>query len=83
LGEKPQNIVLKSHITTAKPVIIDKKYFPTIKEGAKYINVAPENLIKALKNQRKCKGHECKYANQQPSHENSDKSIVEGSTTNE
>ena len=49
LGEKPQNIVLKSHITTAKPVIIDKKYFPTIKEGAKYINVAPENLIKALK----------------------------------
>ena len=78
-----KDFVIKTHKTTNKPVIIDGIYFESIKDGAKYIGVWSENLIKAIKNNKKCKGHICKYANQQPSHKNSDKSIVEGSTTNE
>ena len=83
LGEKPKEIVFKNHITNTKPVIVDDIYFSTVKEASKYINVSEESLIRAMKKNRNCKGHTCKYANQQPSYKNSDKSIVEGSTTNE
>ena len=51
----------------------------------KHINC--ETLRKYLNNKitPKCKYKNliCEYVNQQPSHKNSDKSIVEGSTTNE
>ena len=79
-GEKQKEIPdLK--VTCSKKVIIDEKLFNSVKEGASYLGVCSESLIRAIKNNRKCKGHVCEYGNQQPSHENTDKSIVEGSTT--
>lgn len=69
--------------TNIKPVIIDGKKFLTVKEGAAYIGCASETLIRSIKASRKCKGHTCKYDNQKPSQVNSDKSNLEGSTTNE
>jgi hypothetical protein len=85
--EKQKKISLLNKLhpkaTNAKPVIIDKIRFETVKDGAIYIGVAPETLIKNIKNNRPCKGHNCKYDNQKPSHTNTDKSSVEGSTTNE
>lgn len=83
LGETPKPLIIKSHITNTKKVKVDGIIFNSVNEASNYINVSNSNLIKALKNKRKCKGHFCEYVNQQPSHENSDKSIVEGSTTNE
>ena len=82
-GEKPKKIIIKTHETTNKPVYIDGIYFKNVKSGAKYIGVWSESLIRAIKNKKLCKGHKCEYVNQQPSHTNSDKSSVEGSTTNE
>lgn len=54
-------------ISSSKKVIIDNETFNSVKEGADYIGVWSETLIRAIKNNRKCKGHICKYANQQPS----------------
>ena len=83
-GETPKDFKIKNHETSNKPVIIDGVLYRNIKIAAKNIGVWSESIIKAIKNNRKCKGHICKYANQQPSHEKSkNKSIVEGSTTNE
>lgn len=82
-GEKPGKIVIRTHETSNKPVLIDGIWFKNVKSGANYIGACSESLIRAIKKNKLCKGHKCEYANQQPSHENSDKSIVEGSTTNE
>lgn len=82
-GEEPKPFKIKTHDTSSKPVIIDGIYFKNVRTGAKYIGVWSESLIRAIKNNRLCKGHKCEYANQQPSHTNTDKSSVEGSTTNE
>lgn len=65
-----------------KAVIINGIKYNSVKEGAKAIDTAPETLIRAIKKNRKCKGYECRYDNQQPSREKSDNSITEGSTTN-
>jgi hypothetical protein len=53
----------------ARPVIIDGIYYPTIREGAKAIGLNnTTSLSDALRHGRKkCKGHICEYANQQPS----------------
>lgn len=72
----------KIKTTNSKAVVIDDKRFSSIKEAAKYYNVWSETIIRAIKNNKPFKGHFCKYDNQQPSRENSDKSISEGSTTN-
>lgn len=82
-GSEIPNFTIKTHETSNKPVLINGKYFKNVKSGAEYIGVWSENLIKAIKNNKLCKGYKCEYVNQQPSHENSDNSIVEGSTTNE
>lgn len=75
---------IKSHETSNKPIVVDGVVYKNIKTAAENLGVWSESLIRAIKENRKCKGHICKYANQQPSHENSKKnSIVEGSTTNE
>lgn len=66
-----------------KPVIIDGIRFETVKDGAKYIGVWSESLTRAIKHNRLCKGHICKYDNQKPSYTNFDNSSVKGSTTNE
>ena len=82
-GEKVPEIKLKNHITNTKKVYVDDVLFNTVKEAAKSINTDPSVLIKALKASRPCKGHTCKYDNQQPSQTNTDNSSLEGSTTNE
>lgn len=83
--QKEYPLIKKTHpmATKLRPVIIDGIRYETVKDGANAINVCSESLIRAIKNGKKCKGHECRYDNQQPSHENSEISIVEGSTTNE
>lgn len=83
LGEKPKKIKIRTHETSNKPVLIDGKLFKNVKTGAKYLGVWSESLIRAIKNNRLCKGYKCEYVNQQPSHTNTDNSSVEGSTTNE
>jgi hypothetical protein len=82
-GKKPKKIIIRTHETTNKPIYIDGKYFKNVKSGANYIGVWSESIIRAIKNNKLCKGHKCEYVNQQPSYTNSDKSSVEGSTTNE
>lgn len=65
-----------------KAVIVDGIRYKSITEAASAIGVGMTGLAYALKDGRKCKGHQCEYDNQQPNHENTDKSIVGGSTTN-
>lgn len=77
-----KEFTIQNRKTTNKSVIIDGIYYDSVKSGAKAINVWSETLIRAIKEKRKCKGHTCEYANQQPSQEKSDNSILEGSTTN-
>ena len=79
---KNPTIAEKVNSQKRKSVIIDGIKYHSIKDGANAIGVSSSALAYALKDCRKCKGHECKYDNQQPSHENTDNSIVEGSTTN-
>ena len=57
----------------SKGVIIDnEKMFDTLQDAAKYIGGNAQSLGRALKKgQTTFKGHTCKYANQQPSQENS------------
>lgn len=76
--------IKKTHpkATTHRAVIIDGIKFDTVKDGANYIGVWAETLIRAIKSSRKCKNHICEYDNQQPSYTNIDNSSVEGSTTN-
>lgn len=68
-----------------KSVVIDDiHYFSTIKEAAAFLNTPSSHLGKILRQGKTtCKNHSCKYANQQPSQENTNNSILEGSTTNE
>lgn len=82
--QKEYSNIKKTHpkATVFRAVIIDNIKFETVKDGALYIGVASETLIRALKNNKLCKGHLCKYDNQQPSHTNTDKSSMKGSTTN-
>lgn len=82
-GEKVPNVSLKSHVTNTKSVILDGERYETIKEAAKSIETDPSVLVRALKANRPCKGHKCRYDNQQPSQGKSDSSTLKGSTTNE
>lgn len=66
----------------SKRVIVDDIMYLSVKDAAKAINVWPETLIRAIKQGRQCKGHSCRYDNQQPSCGNFDNSTTEGSTTN-
>lgn len=79
-GEE-KNTVKKT--TCSKEVLIDGISFPSLRAAADYLGVKDTSpLCKALKANKKYKGHICEYANQQPSEENSNNSILEGSTTN-
>lgn len=57
--------------------------YNSIKEASYKTGYSAVTIRKYLKCQDKNKKLQCEYANQQPSHTNSDKSSVEGSTTNE
>ena len=67
LEDGPKQYIIKNHETSNKPVIIDGKVFKNVKTGAEYIGVWSETLIRAIKNNKLCKGHTCEYVNQQPS----------------
>lgn len=55
---------------TPKAVIVDGIYYYTISDAAEAIGGWAENIIRAIKGNRKYKGHTCSYANQQPSRKN-------------
>ena len=78
--EEQKSFVQKK--TNSKAIFVDDKKFSSVRQAAKYIGVWPENIIRSIKEQRPCKGHVCRYDNQQPSRVNSDNSNTEGSTTN-
>lgn len=82
-GEEVPVIKLRTHCNNARAVIVDGVRYEKVKDAAKKINVDPSVLIRALKQNKTCKEHICKYDNQQPSQTNTDKSSLEGSTTNE
>lgn len=78
---KRHNII---HRKTDRAVLIDDILFDTITNAASYLDCAASNLGAALRKGKTIyKGHKIGYANQQPSQENSNNSILEGSTTNE
>ena len=80
---KGEKIEGNKRTTCSKGVLIDNQYFPSLRAACDYLGVKDTSpLCKALKNNRSYKGHKCEYANQQPSEENSNCSILEGSTTN-
>ena len=73
----------KKKTTCSREILIDGQLFPSVRAGADFLGVKDSSpLCRALKTTHKYKGHICEYANQQPSDTNSDKSSIEGSTTN-
>lgn len=82
-GQEKPNFEIKKRENIGKPVRIGELKFPTVKKGAEFLNVNSSNLIKSIKDNKPIKGYKCCYDNQQPSQEKTDKSILEGSTTNE
>lgn len=82
--QKKYSALKKTHpkVTTPKPIIVDGIRYETVKDAADSIGVWSESIIRAIKENRPCKGHECRYDNQQPSCGKSDNSTTEGSTTN-
>lgn len=80
---KNENPAYVFKMTNSKEIFIDDMKFNSLKEGAKFLGVKDTSpLCKALKNNTLYHGHICRYANQQPSKANSDKSSFEGSETN-
>lgn len=74
---------IKRSRTTDRAVIVDDIKFNTITDAAAYLDCSASNFGTALrKGKTTYKGHNCRYANQQPSQGNSDNSTLEGSTTN-
>lgn len=65
-----------------KPIIVNGIYYPSKAEAEKALNIKGGGLTPYLNGTRKNKKYICEYVNQQPSHTNTDKSSVEGSTTN-
>lgn len=58
--------------TSSKAVLVDGEWFPSVKAAAAFIGVNDSSpLVRALKANKKYKGHIVSYANQQPSEENS------------
>ena len=60
-----QQKVYSYKVTNSKPVIVDGKRFESVKAAAKYLGTEhSELIIRAIKSNRKYKGHVCKYDNQ-------------------
>lgn len=66
-----------------KPIIVNGIFYESKTDAEKSLGIKPGGLAPYIKGIRKNNKYICEYVNQQPSHENSSKSIVEGSTTNE
>lgn len=82
-GEEKPNYEIIKRENIGKAVFIGEFKFPTVKKGAEFLKISSTTLIRAIKDGRPLKGYKCYYDNQQPSQEKTDKSILEGSTTNE
>lgn len=54
----------KIKVTNSKPVIIDGIKYESVKKAAEHFNTHSETIIRAIKQNRKFKGHSCKYGNQ-------------------
>lgn len=67
-SEQQKAYTLKT--TSSRAVLIDDKRFPSVKSAAQYLGVWSETLIRNIKKNTPCKGHICRYDNQQPSCEN-------------
>lgn len=66
-----------------KPVKVDGLYFKSVVDAALYIGTCETYVTECIREKNGfCKGHRCEYVNQQPSQTNTDKSSLEGSTTN-
>ena len=66
-----------------KPIIVNGVYYPSKVDAERALNIKGGGLTPYINGTRKNKKYICEYVNQQPSHTNTDKSSVEGSTTNE
>lgn len=64
------------------PVIINGIWYPSKEKARKAIGVTAYTLTQYLEGKKKDDRYICKYDNQQPSQGNTDKSTLEGSTTN-
>lgn len=54
--------------TCSKEVIVDGKLFPSVRAACDFLGIKDTSpMVRALKANRTYKGHNCKYANQQPS----------------
>lgn len=82
-GEPQKEYEIKIY-SADRSVYIDDVYFSSVREASVYLEVKPDSLLRAINDNRKCKGHVCKYADQQPSQVNVEKenSNLEGSETN-
>lgn len=67
-GQEQKKFCIKK--TNSKKVKVDDMIFNSVKEAAKYLDVWSESIIRSIKNNKPCKGHICRYDNQQPSCEN-------------
>lgn len=65
-----------------KPIIVNGVWYSSVSSAEDALGLHRGRLTPYLKGQRKNQTFICEYANQQPSQENSDNSILEGSTTN-
>ena len=65
-----------------KPIIVNGIYYPSKADAERALNIKGGGLSQYLNGKRKNKKYVCEYVNQQPSHTNTEKSSVEGSTTN-
>ncbi len=77
-------VFINPNTSKSLSIYVDDILFPSIKAAAKYYNFSYVSFSKKLKDnngQIKYKNHICKYANQQPSQENNQSGILEGSET--
>lgn len=83
-GENPNWEVLfkQRHCTNSIKIFVDNIPCDTMKEACRIVGADERKLKKYISVNKPINGHVCVYANQQPSHGNSEKSTVEGSTTN-
>ena len=78
-NEKDDVVVSKKE---AIPVIVNGVLYKSTNEASKKLGISRTVIDKYLRGKGKNDKYICEYGNQQPSRENSDNSIPEGSTTN-
>jgi hypothetical protein len=64
------------------PVIVNGVFYPSKESASRSLNISVYLLTQYLDKKKHNENYNCEYGNQQPSRENTDNSIPEGSTTN-